>query len=191
MSDIKDLTGEEPENPTVETEDCPECEDAAAAPAEEISDAELAAAYGDKAYEFLSETIRLMGLDAEVRLTGQSDSTVDFEFVGPDIALLIGKHGKTIDALQYLADVTAYKKYPCRKRVVLDADNHRSKRTKELEEKVLKIAAMVREYGKEAVMEPQSAKDRRFIHMLLANEPGVKTYSEGAGAERHIVISPK
>ncbi|MBQ9357988.1 MAG: KH domain-containing protein [Abditibacteriota bacterium] len=152
---------------------------------------DLSEAYAQKAHEFLAETIKLMGIDAEVVLKSQTENTVDFEFLGEDIALLIGKHGKTIDALQYLADVTAYKKYPCRKRVSLDADNHRSKRTEELKEKVLRIAEMVRQYGKEAVMEPQSAKDRRFIHMLLADQPGVKTYSEGTGAERHIVISPK
>ncbi|MBP5274910.1 MAG: KH domain-containing protein [Abditibacteriota bacterium] len=152
---------------------------------------ELSAAYTREAYEFLSGAVKLMGMDAEVVLRNQTETTADFEFTGPDIALLIGKHGKTIDALQYLADVTAYKKYPCRKRVSLDADDHRSKRTKELQEKVLKIADMVRKYGKEAVMEPQPAKERRIIHMFLADQPGVKTYSEGTGAERHIVISPE
>lgn len=183
MSDTNIISGEEPEEV---------CSSQTAEQNETDADnEEISAKYTAKAHEFLTETVRLMGIDADVEIRSESSSSVDFEFVGPDIALLIGKHGKTIDALQYLADVTAFKKYPCRKRVVLDADNHRSKRTKELQEKALKIAEMVRSYGKEAVMEPQSAKERRIIHMTLADQPGVKTYSEGSGAERHIVISPK
>lgn len=152
---------------------------------------EIGEKYQETALEFISETIKNMGIDAKVVLQSSSSSTINFELIGSDIAILIGKHGATLDSLQYLADVIAYKKYPCKKRIVIDADNHRGKRSKELEDKAMKIAAMVVKHGKEAVMEPQNAKERRIIHLALANHPKVKTYSEGEGMYRHVVISPK
>lgn len=155
------------------------------------SQEELANNYIETAQTFLNDVIIKMGLDAQVVLQSATSSIINFEIIGNDIALLIGKHGSTLDALQYLADVVAYKKYPCKIRIILDADNHRTKRDKELTEKALKIAEMVVKHSKEAVMEPQNAKERRAIHIALANHPKVKTYSEGDGQERHVVISPK
>jgi len=155
------------------------------------TDDDMGEKYQQTALEFISSTIKIMKIDAKVVLQSVSTNTINFELIGNDIAILIGKHGVTLDSLQYLADVVAYKKYPCKKRIIIDADNHRGKRSKELEEKAARIADMVIKHGKEAVMEPQNAKERRIIHLTLANHPKVKTYSEGEGIYRHVVISPK
>ena len=142
------------------------------------------------AKEFLENTIAKMNIKATLIQDTVNEDVIVFNIVGEDIAILIGKYGATLDSLQYLACIVANKKFPCRRRIVLDADGHRAKRTKDLENRAIKIAEMVVKHGREAVMEPQNAKDRRIVHMALRNFEGVKTYSEGDGIERHVIISP-
>ena len=155
---------------------------------EEESDEDV---FFDTAKEFIEKTIELMGLKVNLIIDTVTEDRIAFNIVGEDIAILIGKFGATLDSLQYLACIIANKKFPCKRRIVIDADGHRAKRTKELQERALKIAEMVVKHGREAVMEPQSANDRRIVHMALRNYEGVKTYSEGEGMERHVIISPK
>lgn len=145
----------------------------------------------DTVKDFIETTISKMGIKANLVINTVDEDVISFDIVGEDIAILIGKYGATLDSLQYLACIVANKKCPCRRRIVIDADGHRAKRTKELQERAIKIADMVVKHGREAVMEPQNAKDRRIVHMVLRNHPGVKTYSEGDGMDRHVIISPK
>ena len=155
---------------------------------EEESDKDL---FFETAKEFIETTVSKMGIKVSLQVNTVNEELIAFDVIGDDIAILIGKYGATLDALQYLACIAANKKFPCRRRIVIDADGHRAKRTKEIQERALKIADMVVKHGREAVMEPQNAKDRRIVHMVLRNHPGVKTYSEGEGIERHVIISPK
>ncbi len=120
-----------------------------------------------------------------------SSEEVVIDIVGEDVALLIGKHGQTLDALQYLMAIAANKSSSERRRVILDAENYRNRHQEILERKAREYAKAVAREGKEAVLEPQSARDRRIIHLALADHPDVYTYSEGEGDERHVVISPK
>lgn len=145
----------------------------------------------ETAKEFLENTIAKMGIKANLVINTVDEEVISFDIVGEDIAILIGKYGATLDALQYLSCIIANKKFPCRRRIVIDADGHRAKRTKDLQDRAMKIAEMVVKHGREAVLEPQNAKDRRIVHMVLRNHPGVKTYSEGEGMDRHVIISPK
>ncbi len=145
----------------------------------------------DTAKDFIEKTIELMGIKVSLIIDTVTEDRISFNIVGEDIAILIGKYGATLDSLQYLACIIANKNFPCKRRVVIDADGHRAKRTKELQDRAVKIADMVVKHGREAVMEPQSANDRRIVHMALRNYEGVKTYSEGEGMERHVIISPK
>ena len=154
---------------------------------EEESDEDI---FFDTAKEFIEKTIELMGIKVNLIIDTVTEDRIAFNMVGEDIAILIGKFGATLDSLQYLACIIANKKFPCKRRIVIDADGHRAKRTKELQDRALKIAEMVVKHGREAVMEPQSANDRRIVHMALRNYEGVKTYSEGEGMERHVIISP-
>ena len=145
----------------------------------------------EAAKTFIDTTIAKMGINVNVMLRNVNENVVAFDAVGDDIAILIGKYGATLDALQYIAGIVAYKNAPSKRRIIIDADGHRNKRIRDLEQKAVKIAEMVVKHGKEAVMEPQAARDRRIIHLALINYPGVKTYSEGEGMERHVIISPK
>ncbi len=78
-----------------------------------------------------------------------------------------------------------------KRRVILDAEGYRQHHKETLEDKAREYAKYVKEEGKEAVLEPQSPRDRRIVHMALSDNPDVYTYSEGEGENRHVVISPK
>jgi len=139
----------------------------------------------------LSDILGAMKLDVKpVRKSSDGDE-VTFELVGSDTLVLVGKHGQTLDALQYLVGIIANRTVPTRKRVILDAEGYRDRHKDLLEKKAHEYAEAVKREGKEAVLEPQSARDRRIIHLALADDPDVYTYSEGEGDDRHVVISPK
>lgn len=139
----------------------------------------------------LSDILGAMKLDAKpVRRSSDGDE-VTFEIVGSDTSLLTDRQGQTLDALQYLVGIIANRTMPTRKRVILDAGGYRDRHRDLLEKKAHEYADAVKREGKEAVLEPQSARDRRIIHLALADDAEVYTYSEGEGGDRHVVISPK
>lgn len=116
---------------------------------------------------------------------------VELDMVGGDTAILIGKHGQTIDSLQYLVGVITNKRLTERIRIVIDAEGYRGRREDALRKQALFFARQVKDKGEEAVLESLHANERRIIHMTLADDPEVYTYSEGEDPDRHVVISPK
>jgi spoIIIJ-associated protein len=166
-----------------------------------VSDAEPAAAvappvagedeFVDAVIASLTDILGPMGADARPVLRSADEEEVVVDLVGPDVAILIGRRGQTLDALQYLVGLIAGKRFPNRRRVVLDAEHYRDRHRELLESKAHEYAMAVKAEGSEAVLEPQPARDRRIIHVALADDPDVYTYSEGDGEDRHVVISPK
>lgn len=156
-----------------------------------VVDADTSRAFDEALMKTLRDVLSAMKLEARPILRSSSREETAIELVGSDVAILIGKHGQTLDALQYLVGIIANRVVPARKRVILDAQGYRERHKRLLEEKAREYADAVRREGKEAVLEPQPARDRRIIHLALANDPDVYTYSEGEGDERHVVISPK
>lgn len=148
-------------------------------------------AYVDKAVRLVADIVKAMGIDAVVKLKSAEPEEILIEIDGPDGAILIGQRGQTIDALQYLVGLILNKDFDTRRRVILDAEGYRAKHQELLEEKAREYADAVKAAGKEAVLDPQPARDRRIIHLSLADDPDVYTYSEGLGDDRHVVISPK
>lgn len=147
--------------------------------------------YAQAAMEVLSVILQAMNLDAKPSLKSADPEYIYLDIVGTDLAILIGKHGQTLDALQYLLQIAASKKVHSDARIVLDAEGYREKHNKMLEKKALEYADAVKQQQREAVLDPQPARDRRIIHMTLVDHPDVYTYSEGFGDGRHVVISPK
>lgn len=137
------------------------------------------------------EIIEPMKVKARPVLKSASPEEIVVDLVGPEVGILIGRRGQTLDALQYLVGVIVNRRVRCRRRIILDAENYRNRHREMLERKAKEYAKAVKEQGKEAVLEPQCARDRRIIHLALADDPDVYTYSEGEGEERHVVISPK
>lgn len=156
-----------------------------------VVDADASRAFDEVLMKTLRDVLSVMKLEARAIMRSSSMEETSIELVGSDVAILIGKHGQTLDALQYLVGIIANRVVSARKRVILDAQGYRERHKRLLEEKAREYADAVRREGKEAVLEPQPARDRRIIHLALANDPDVYTYSEGEGEERHVVISPK
>ena len=129
------------------------------------------------------------GAKASVKST--ADNQVVLEILSGEPATIIGKHGQTIDAIQYLVGVITNKRLPEKVRVVVDVEGYRSRREEALTNQALYLASKVKETGEEAVLEPLHANERRIIHTALADDTDVYTYSEGEEPDRHVVISPK
>lgn len=166
-----------------------------AVPIEDVSDQEPVLEggedYVEKAVRMVRDIVKAMGLDAVVTLKSADTEEMLIEIDGPDSAILIGRQGQTIDALQYLVGLILNRDFDTRRRIILDAEGYRARYQQLLEAKAREYADAVKSAGKEAVLDPQPARDRRMIHMALADDPDVYTYSEGIGDERHVVISPK
>ena len=109
---------------------------------------------------------------------------------GRDLGMLIGRHGQTIDAIQYLANaIVARRTGEARKSVTVDAAGYRERRRELLEATALRAAERARA-GERVELEPMSAVERKVVHLRLQDESGVATASEGAEPNRYVVVLP-
>jgi spoIIIJ-associated protein len=121
----------------------------------------------------------------------EDDETVTGSLTGGDLGLVIGRHGQTIDAIQYLANAIAYRAFgEERKDVVVDAADYRARRRETLEALAVRSAEHARATGESVELEPMSPVERKIIHLRLQDEPGVTTRSEGEEPYRYVVVAP-
>ncbi len=121
----------------------------------------------------------------------ETDEGVTATASGGDLALLIGKHGQTIDAIQYLVSSIVHRAWPEERfAVVVDASGYRERRRATLETLALRSAERAIESGEAVSLEPMSSVERKLVHLCLQEHPGVETSSEGAEPNRFVVISP-
>lgn len=147
--------------------------------------------YGSEAREFLREVLNSMGIKAEIRIREEQDA-LKIILAGPEMGLLIGYRGETLDSLQYLVSLVINKDHEEEyKRVILDTENYRQKREETLKRLALKIANKARRTRKVVKLEPMNPYERRVIHSVLQNDPEVKTYSEGEEPYRRVVVDLK
>jgi spoIIIJ-associated protein len=160
----------------------------AAAAAEPVSDESGQAA---EARALVAQIVRTLGVDADVVAHDEAEAIV-VTCSGPDVGLLIGRHGQTIDAVQYLLNVIAYRAYGDEKRdVVVDAAGYRARRQATLESLADRIADRVLESGAPEELEPMTAVERKVVHLRLKEVAGVGTTSEGTEPNRHVVVVPE
>lgn len=139
----------------------------------------------------LKALLSLAGFDAEAVEESRHGDTVTFAVSGPDAPLLVGQHGQTLDAFQYLLMLMTNKGQPNRIRVTLDADGYRARRARKLAEFANELAAEVGKSGQEAVTDVLNPMERRLIHTALVDHPDVETYSEGDEPNRYVVVTPR
>lgn len=113
------------------------------------------------------------------------------ELVGEDAKRFWGRSGKSLDALQFIANNILVRRVRGELRLVLDADGYRERRAEALRARALELAREVKEKNQEAELEPLPPHERRIIHKALADDPDIRTYSEGEEPDRRIIISPK
>jgi spoIIIJ-associated protein len=121
----------------------------------------------------------------------EDDERITAVCAGPDLGLLIGRHGQTIDALQYLANaIVARQSDGPRKEVVVDAAGYRERRREVLESLAVRSAEQAIASGSPVELEPMTAIERKVVHLRLEGYPGVETTSEGAEPNRYVVVLP-
>lgn len=147
--------------------------------------------YTGEAREFLRKVLNSMGIKAEIRIR-EEQGALKIILAGPEMGLLIGYRGETLDSLQYLVSLVINKDHEEEyKRVILDTENYRQKREETLKRLALKIANKARRTRKVVKLEPMNPYERRVIHSVLQNDPEVKTYSEGEEPYRRVVVDLK
>ncbi|MBC8014122.1 MAG: protein jag [Sporomusaceae bacterium] len=142
------------------------------------------------AQDFLENIFDLMKLQIQIEKVVRQENTV-FNIRGNDLGILIGKHGQTLDALQYLTNLTANRDAGSKVRIVLDVEDYRQRRAETLTRLAGRLADNVRRRGEKVVLEPMSSNERKIIHMALQNDQRIVTYSEGEEPYRKVVIALK
>ena len=111
---------------------------------------------------------------------------------GHDLGMLIGRHGQTIDAIQYLANAIVFRgRYDERKPVTVDAAGYRERRQTTLDALALRMAEQASATGQRVELEPMTAVERKIVHEKLKDDPEVETASEGTEPNRFVVIFPR
>ena len=142
------------------------------------------------AISFLKEVTDQMGLNLDISAK-LNDDNVYVDIQGKDSGTIIGKIGQTLDAIQYLTSLVVNKDAENYVRVVVDAENYRSKREKTLEQLAERLAEKVVKTKKSVRLEPMNPYERKVIHATLQNSPHVITRSEGQDPYRRVIIELK
>jgi spoIIIJ-associated protein len=120
----------------------------------------------------------------------ERDGVVTITCFGEDLGLLIGKHGQTIDAIQYLANAIVRTEGGAHE-VVVDAAGYRARRTATLEAVANRAARRAAATGKEIELDPMTSIERKIVHEALKDDPEVETESEGTEPNRYVVVYPR
>ncbi|MDE0469444.1 MAG: protein jag [Candidatus Poribacteria bacterium] len=136
----------------------------------------------------LKEILSRMGIEAEVE-SDFVDGSTHLNIATESPALLIGKHGQTLDAIERLLNCIINKASLVKKRVFVDTEGYRARREERLVEMARQVAEKVKYTDREVVLAPMSARDRRVIHVALKEDDVVSTYSQGEGEMRRVVVT--
>ncbi|WP_064092101.1 RNA-binding cell elongation regulator Jag/EloR [Rossellomorea aquimaris] len=143
-----------------------------------------------EAQDFLLSVAREMGVEPtiEVKKNGRD---IEFQLSGEKMALLIGKRGQTLNALQHLTQLAANRTSEQFLNIVLDAENYRARRKQTLTTLAQRLAEKALRTNRSVSLEPMPSYERKVIHTALVESTTVDTFSEGREPNRYIVISPK
>ena len=143
--------------------------------------------------EVLTEILRLMGVDSRVVVKPGHDSTeVVLDIQGDSGALLIGRRGQTLEALQHIVSrIVAEKVGPDGPQPIVDAEDYRGRRVRSLEDMALRLGEKAKRSRKTQSIDALNARDRRVVHMALKDDPWLTTKSQGQGAFRRLLIVPE
>ena len=144
-----------------------------------------------KGREFLEKILASMELDVRIEEEMRRNGA-RLNLFGENLGILIGKHGQTLDALQYLTNLAANQELADeRVRIVIDIEDYRMRREDTLRRLAGRLAEKVRRTRQRVVLEPMNRHERKIIHMALADEHNILTYSAGDEPYRKVVIEPK
>ncbi len=139
----------------------------------------------------LREIIELIGIKAHVEAQ-KREGKIFLEIKGDGSGLIIGKHGQTLDALQYIInkiDANRYKEL--KEKIILDTENYRARRVDALQNMALRLREKVKKLKRAVTIGPLNPQDRRIIHITLSGDEDVRTESKGGGFYKQLVITTK
>lgn len=160
------------------------------ADAEELTDEDL-----DQVADTAIETLRLIlshfdSDGAEINEYEGDDQEIILDVVGGDLAILIGRRGHTLDAIQTLVSNITNKKLGYRYPVTIDVESYKHRQRQKIESIAFSAAARAERQDKEVSLRPMNPYERRLVHMALRDDERVETYSVGEEPNRHVVVAP-
>jgi spoIIIJ-associated protein len=149
-------------------------------------------AQADAVADFIEELLDRMGIDAIAEPTTHSGHVYVDILDGDedDMALLIGRHGQTLDAIQEVARTAVGRRLDQRIRVLVDVEDYRKRHDDRLMEQAREVAERVADSGVEERLDPMNAYERKLVHDVVGGVEGVESVSEGADPERFVVVRP-
>ena len=145
----------------------------------------------DSAVEYLKSILSSMGAPPVEIGVEEIEGGAILSLNGEGLGFIIGRHGETLDALQYLAGLVANHVDNSYYRITLNMGNYREKREKTLQALATKMAGKALKYGRNLKLEPMNPYERRIIHTAVQEVEGTKSWSEGEDLNRHVVIGPE
>ncbi len=159
---------------------------------EKIENVQIDESIIDETKEYLVKLFAAMEMEADIDITlDKASRTLNIDVEGPEMGIIIGKRGQTLDSLQYLISLYVNKKSDTYIRIKLDTENYRERRRETLENLAKNIAYKVKKSRRPFSLEPMNPYERRIIHSTLQSDRYVTTKSEGEEPYRKVVIYPK
>lgn len=186
MAELETRLEEEAEETQVDAPD-----QAASAKAAKAKDAVSLLEQEQRARKFLEDVFAAMKIEVELHRL-ETEEGILFQLEGESLGILIGKHGQTLDALQYLTNLAANRGVAGeRLHVQLDIEGYRARREETLTRLAGHLAEKACRIGQEIHLEPMNRHERKIIHMALQDSRKVSTYSAGDEPRRYVVIVPR
>lgn len=143
----------------------------------------------DDVRDYLESLFKAMDIETDIQIDfDETENVLSINLEGPEMGILIGKRGQTLDALQYIISLAVNKKSESYIRVKLDTENYRARRKETLENLAKNIAFKVKRSKRSFALEPMNPYERRIIHATLQNDKYVSTRSEGEEPYRKVVV---
>ena len=144
----------------------------------------------DLAVAFLKSILHLFGEDScSIDEYEGDNGELILDVTGGDLAVLIGRHGRTLDSLQMVLSSLMSSRMRFFYPVVVDIESYKSRRKQKIESMALSAAERAKKSGSEVTLAPMNAYDRRLVHLALVGHDGVITHSEGIDPDRRVVIT--
>ncbi len=156
----------------------------------DIPDVTLEGDVAERAEAFLVNVLLNFDPSYAVEVSGVEDNRVYADIFGGDSGKIIGRNGKTLQAFEYLTNAVLNRNEEDNIRVVIDVGGYKKRRDDRLSQTARKAAERVRATGREYILKPMNAGERRIIHMEIADDPSVVSESTGQGKDRRVVVKP-
>jgi spoIIIJ-associated protein len=142
------------------------------------------------ALDYVQDVLSGIGIHGRIESYLEGDNTLHIDIISSDGGVAIGRHGETLDAIQYLTNIVTNRWIDEYLRVVIDVGDYRRRREQRIQQTARKIASRVLDRGRASKMKPMSPAERRIVHITLRETEGITTYSEGSEPRRYVVIAP-